>query len=130
MPDRPSAFAPFRYRTFLLLWLTSQVSNLGGLIQGVGASWQMTSLTSSSAMIALVQASTSLPIMLFSLLAGALADSQDRRRILLVAQGLMMAVSVTLTVFAFMGWLTPWGLLTFTFLLGVGAALNNPAWQA
>ncbi|QYZ68254.1 MFS transporter [Neotabrizicola shimadae] len=130
MPDRPSAFAPFRYRTFLLLWLTSQVSNLGGLIQGVGASWQMTSLTSSSAMIALVQASTSLPIMLFSLLAGALADSQDRRRILLVAQGLMMAVSVTLTVFAFMGWLTPWGLLTFTFLLGVGTALNNPAWQA
>jgi MFS family permease len=130
VPDRPSAFAPFRYRTFLLLWLTSQASNLGGLIQGVGASWQMTSLTSSTAMIALVQASTSLPIMLFSLLAGALADSQDRRRILLVAQGLMMAVSVTLTVFAFMGWLTPWGLLTFTFLLGVGSALNNPAWQA
>lgn len=128
--DRPSAFAPFQSRTFLLMWATSQVSNLGGLIQGVGASWQMTTLTSSPAMIALVQASTSLPVMLFSLLAGALADGRDRRRILLVAQGLMMSVSVALAVFAFSGWLTPWGLLSLTFLLGVGTALNNPAWQA
>lgn len=130
VPDRPSAFAPFQSRTFLLLWVTSQVSNLGGLIQGVGASWQMTGLTSSPAMIALVQASTSLPVMLFSLLAGTLADSRDRRRILLVAQGLMMAVSALLAAFAFLGWLTPWGLLSFTFLLGVGTALNNPSWQA
>ena len=130
VPDRPSAFAPFQSRTFLLMWATSQVSNLGGLIQGVGAAWQMTTLTSSPAMIALVQASTSLPVMLFSLLAGALADGRDRRRILLVAQGLMMAVSVALAVFAFSGWLTPWGLLSLTFLLGVGTALNNPAWQA
>lgn len=130
VPDRPSAFAPFQSRTFLLMWATSQVSNLGGLIQGVGAAWQMTTLTSSPAMIALVQASTSLPVMLFSLLAGALADGRDRRRILLVAQGLMMSVSVALAVFAFSGWLTPWGLLSLTFLLGVGTALNNPAWQA
>ena len=129
-PARPSAFAPFQSRTFLLIWVTAQVSNLGGLIQGVGASWQMTELTASPAMIALVQASTSLPVMLFSLLAGALADGQDRRRIMLVAQGLMMAVSVALAVFAVLGWLTPWGLLSLTFLLGVGAALNNPSWQA
>lgn len=130
MPDRPSAFSPFRYRTFLLLWATSQASNLGGLIQGVGASWQMTSLTQSSAMIALVQASNALPIMLFSLLAGALADSRDKRRIMLAAQGLMIGASMALTAFAFLGWLTPWGLLGFTFLIGVGTALNNPAWQA
>ena len=49
-------------------------------------------------MVALVQASTTLPIMLFSLAAGAIADSFDRRRVMLVAQCFMLVVSVALTV--------------------------------
>jgi MFS family permease len=90
----------------------------------------MTALSSSENMIALVQASTALPIMLFSLISGALADSFDRRRIMLSAQFLMLAASILLTVFAWSGWLTPWLLLFFTFLIGCGTALNNPSWQA
>ena len=125
-----SALGPLRHKTFRLLWITSQVSNFGGLVQGVGAAWMMTSLTTSPNMIALVQASTALPIMLFSLSAGALADNYDRRRILLVAQVFMLSVSVALAVAAFAGLLTPWVLLGFTFLLGTGTALNNPSWQA
>ncbi len=81
-------------------------------------------------MVALVQASTSLPIMLFSLVSGALADNFDRRRIMLVAQTFMLAVSALLTVFAYLGLITPWLLLFFTFLIGCGTALNNPSWQA
>ena len=106
------------------------MSNLGGLIQAVGAGWLMTSLTSSHGMVALVQASNSLPIMVFSLVAGALADSFDRRRILIAAQGFMLAVSLALALTAWLGVLSPWGLLAFTFLIGSGVALYNPSWQA
>lgn len=130
MPRPVSALGPLRHRTFRLLWTTNQISNFGGLVQGVGAAWAMTNLTSSPSMIALVQASTSLPIMLLSLSAGALADSYDRRRIMLVAQGFMLIVSVGLVAVAYAGALTPWTLLAFTFLIGMGTALNNPSWQA
>ena len=105
-------------------------SNFGGLVQAVGASWLMTQLSSSPQDVALVQASTALPIMLFSLVAGAVADNLDRRLVMLSAQVLMLGISALLAAFAWMGWLTPWGLLAFTFALGCGTALNNPAWQA
>ncbi|WP_102223971.1 MFS transporter [Acidimangrovimonas sediminis] len=130
MAAQSSLLGVFRNRTFRALWSAALVSNLGGLIQGVGASWAMTSLTTSHALVALVQASTTLPIMLFALPAGALADSFPRRRIMLAAQVFMLVVSVLLTAVAFLGGLGPWSLLAFTFLIGCGQALNNPSWQA
>ena len=130
MAARASLLDVFRNRTFRALWTAALVSNLGGLIQGVGASWAMTSLTTSHALVALVQAGTTLPIMLFALPAGALADSFPRRRIMLTAQLFMLVVSVLLTVVAFVGGLGPYTLLAFTFLIGCGQALNNPSWQA
>ena len=90
----------------------------------------MTSLTESRNMVALVQAASTLPIMGFALLAGALADNVDRRRLMLVAQVFMLVVSVVLTVFTLTGAMTPWLLLAFTFLIGCGTALHNPSWQA
>jgi len=124
------AQSPFRLPLFRSVWLASLCSNFGGLIQSVGASWMMTSLSGSPQMIALVQASTSLPIMLLSLWAGAIADNLDRRRILLSAQSFMLTVSIALAVGTWMGWVTPWLLLVFTFLIGCGTAINGPAWQA
>jgi MFS family permease len=110
--------------------VASLASNFGGLVQAVGAAWMMTSISDSVNMVALVQASTSLPIMLFSLVSGALADNFDRRRIMLIAQCFMLAVSALLTVCTYFGLVTPWLLLLFTFLIGCGTALNNPSWQA
>ncbi|XUY26773.1 MFS transporter [Agrobacterium sp. rho-8.1] len=130
MPDRKSPLTPLKHQTYRTIWFASIASNFGGLIQAVGAAWMMTALSSSENMIALVQASTSLPIMLFSLVSGALADSLDRRRIMISAQFLMLTASVMLTVFAWFGWLSPWLLLFFTFMIGCGTALNNPSWQA
>jgi MFS family permease len=127
---RPSAFTPFRHRFFLFIWLATLVSNFGSLIQSVGASWMMTSIASSRDMVALVQASTTLPIMLFSLPSGAVADSFDRRRIMIGAQAFMLVVSATLAAVTYLGLITPWLLLAFTFLIGCGAAVNGPAWQA
>ncbi|BBK30088.1 putative MFS family arabinose efflux permease [Stella humosa] len=125
----PSFLSPLQSPVFRVVWLASLASNFGGLIQSVGASWMMTHIGTTE-MVALVQASVSLPIMLLSLPAGALADNVDRRVLMLVAQGFMLAVSVALSIAAWLGLMTPWVLLLFTFLIGCGAALNGPAWQA
>ncbi|WDQ99266.1 MFS transporter [Devosia sp. J2-20] len=130
MPDRPSVLAPFRHETFRLLWIATLMSNLGGLVQSVGAGWMMTTLTDSHNMVALVQASTTLPIMIFSIAAGALADNFDRRIVMIIAQSGMAVVSLLLAVLAFMGLMSPWLLLGLTFLIGAGTALFNPSWQA
>lgn len=130
MAERTSITAPFRHETFRTLWLATLFSNLGGLVQAVGAGWMMTTLTTSHNMVALVQASNTLPIMVFSIAAGALADNFDRRSVMLVAQSGMAVVSLLLAVTAWMGLLNPWLLLTFTFLIGCGTALFNPSWQA
>jgi MFS family permease len=122
--------APFRNPVFRSLWIATLISNLGGLIQAVAAGWTMTTLTDSQSMVALVTASTSLPIVGLSLFAGVMADNYDRRRIMLIAQILMLVASIGLTLTTYFNLLTPWILLTFTFLIGCGGALNNPSWQA
>ncbi len=127
---RPSALAPFRSPIFLAMWIASVASYFGGLIQSVGASWLMTTLAPSADMVALVQVSTVLPIVLLSLPAGAAADVWDRRAVMLVAQSSMLAVSAALAGLAWAGLVTPWTLLSLTFLLGCGAALYGPAWQS
>ncbi len=126
----PSALAPFRSPIFLAMWVASVVSYFGGLIQSVGASWLMTTLAPSAGMVALVQVSTVLPIVLFSLPSGAAADVWDRRVVMLTAQAFMLAVSAGLAGLAWAGFVTPWTLLALTFLLGCGGALYGPAWQS
>lgn len=129
MAPSNSPLAPLRHPLFRAIWITSLMTNFGGLIQSVGASWIMTSIGTTQT-TALVQASITLPIMLLSLTAGALADTMDRRKIMLAAQSFMLLVSAGLAIMAYQGWLTPWVLLTFTFLIGCGVAFNGPAWQA
>jgi MFS family permease len=125
-----SPFVPFHQPIFRAVWLATVVSNFGGLIQAVAASWLMITIAASPDMVALVQASTTLPVMLFSLAAGALSDNYDRRVVMLIAQCFMFTVSTALAVSAWLGLIGPWLLLTFTFLIGCGGALNNPAWQS
>lgn len=125
-----SALSPFRFPVFRAIWIASTFSNLGGLIQSVGASWMMTSIAESPHMVALVQTSITLPIMLLSLFAGAMADNLNRRNVMLGAQVFMLFVSIGLSICAWTGVITPWLLLLFTFLIGCGAAFNGPAWQA
>lgn len=129
MASSNSPLAPLRHPLFRAIWITSLMTNFGGLIQSVGASWIMTSIGTTQT-TALVQASITLPIMLLSLTAGALADTMDRRKIMLAAQSFMLLVSVGLAFMTYQNWLTPWVLLSFTFLIGCGVAFNGPAWQA
>lgn len=125
-----STLAPFQSRVFFAVWSATLVSNFGSLIQAVGASWLMTSLAPSPDMVALVQASTTLPIMLLSLPSGAIADIWDRRIVMLIAQCVMLVLSTALALISWLGHITPWTLLTLTFLIGCGVALHGPAWQS
>ena len=129
-PAEPTALSPMRYPVFRAVWFASLLANFGALIQSVGAAWLMISIAQSADMVALVQASIALPIMLLSLVAGALADNRDRRVVMLGTQVFMLAVSVVLAACAWAGLITPWLLLLFTFLIGCGSAFNAPAWQA
>jgi predicted MFS family arabinose efflux permease len=124
-----SAWAPFRHRMFAAMWGAQFVSNIGSWMQTVGAQWLMLSLTGSAVYVALVQTASSLPVMLFAVLAGAIGDLVDRRRFLLIAQTVMLAAAVALGALALAGLVTPWTLLGLTFTLGIGAALTAPTWQ-
>jgi MFS family permease len=125
-----STWEPLREPVFRALWIASLTSNIGTWMQNVGAAWLMTSLTPSPVVVALVQAATSLPVFLVGLPAGALADIVDRRRLLIVSQGWMLLSAAALGVLTLIGFMSPWILLALTFALGLGAAMNAPAWQA
>lgn len=127
---RASAFAPLGQPLFRALWVATIASNVGTWIQDVGAAWLMTTLAPSPAMVALVRAANSLPLFLLALPAGALADVVDRRRLLLFSQAWMLAAAAALGLLTLADLITPALLLTLTFALGIGAALNAPAWQA
>ncbi len=122
--------APLRHPVFRRIWLASLVSNLGILIQGVGAAWAMTQMTSSADKVALVQTALMLPIMLIAMPAGAIADMHDRRVVALISLGIALVGATTLTVLAWFGLVTPNILLALCFVVGSGMALFGPAWQA
>src|SRR2546428_3498917 len=125
-----SAWSPFRHKLFRALWIAQFVSNVGTWMQSIGAVWVMLQLKGSPAFVALVQTASSLPVVFVGVAAGALADLIDRRRLLIATQTFMLAAAAALALLTVAGHMTPALLLALTFALGVGAALNGPAWQA
>src|ERR1700747_8091 len=125
-----SSWAPLGEPLFRSLWVAAVISYTGTWMQNVGAGWLMTQLTMSPLMVSLVTAATTLPVFLVILPAGALADMVDRRRFLLITQAWMVVASGTLGPRTLLHVVTPWILLAFPFLLGLGAVMNDPAWQA
>jgi MFS family permease len=122
--------APLRHSVFRQIWLASLLSNLGLLIQGVGAAWAMTQMTSSADKVALVQTALMLPVMLISMPAGAIADMYDRRIVALISLAISLSGATALSVLAWLGLITPQTLLAFCFVVGSGMALFGPAWQS
>ncbi len=127
---RTGAFAPLREKTFRTIWTASLFSNFGQLILGVGAAWEMTRLSNSPSMVALVQTAMMVPLMLVALPAGAVADMFDRRKIALTGLAFSALSAALLTTLAFLDMTTPWMLLGFCVLIGGGVALYSPSWQA
>ncbi len=127
---RTSPWAPLRYRIFFALFVAQLVSSIGTLMQNVGSAWLMGDLRASTLLVALVQTATFLPVLLVGIPAGALADIVDRRRLIVATQAWMMAAAFVLAGLSFADLVTPGLLLSLTFTLGLGTALNGPAWMA
>ncbi|WP_130099323.1 MFS transporter [Siccibacter turicensis] len=125
-----STWSPLRAPVFRMLWIATVVSNIGSWMSDVGTSWMMLSLSPNPLWVALVQAASSLPMFLFALPSGVMADIIDRRRYLLFSQLWMFIVAIGLSALALTGQVTPLVLLISTFLLSTGAAMSSPPFQA
>jgi MFS family permease len=125
-----SPWSALGYRVFRWLWVATVVSNVGSWMYNAASGWLMTSLDPSPLIVSLVQVANSLPLFLFALPAGALADMIDKRRLILVLEILTTVFSGVFAWLVTLNVVTPGVLLLFTFLVGVLAALETPAWQA
>ncbi|UWU19575.1 MFS transporter (plasmid) [Rhizobium sullae] len=125
-----TTLAPLQNRAFRAIWSATQISSLGWLVQTTAISWLMATISPSDLMVALVQASSTLPAFFLSILAGAIADSFSRRGVMLAGHCLIALASATLAIAVALGFVSPWLILGLGFLAGCGFALNDPAWHA
>ncbi len=130
--DRAAAplWAPFRNKVFRLLWIATVVSNIGGWMYSAAAAWLMTSLNPDPLIVSLVQAATSLPMFLFALPAGALADIVGKRRFILSLEITIAIISALFAALLSVKLVGPATLLLFVFLTSTCSALEAPAWQS
>jgi MFS family permease len=129
-PAALPAWAAMRYPVFRWLWIATVVSNVGTWMYNTAAGWLMTSLDPSPLIVSLVQVVNSLPLFLFALPAGAVADMTDRRRLILVLEILTTLFSALFALLLTLHIVSPTLLLLFIFVLGTLAALETPAWQS
>ena len=125
-----SPWAPLRQRTFAWLWVGVLISGMGTWMQTLGAQWLLVDAPNAAAVVALVQVANTLPVMLLAMPAGVLADAFDKRWLLFIVQVYFLIAGVALLLLTIAGLMPPSLLLVFTLLLGVGAAVQLPAWQA
>jgi predicted MFS family arabinose efflux permease len=124
----PSRWGAFGYAAFTVIWAASTVSNVGTAMFDTASGWLITSLNANPMTVSLVQVAVSLPLFLFTLPAGALADVIDSRRMLIGSEIAIIIVSAVFAALVSLGYATPIALLLTTFLLGVASALSGPAW--
>ena len=125
-----SPWSPFRHKVYSLLWIATVVANVGGWMYSAAAAWLMTSLAPDPVMVALVQVAASLPMFLFAIPAGALADIVEKRRFVLILEITVAAISALFASLLSAGLVGPTLLIIFVFLVSSCAALEAPAWQA
>jgi MFS family permease len=115
---------------FAMLWVATIVSNIGGWMYSAAAGWLMTSLTKDAFLVSLVQVANSAPLFLLAMVAGALTDIVDKRRLLIWGESATAVLSGIFAAYVWFKWVTPISLLWFMFLVSVCGALTSPAWQA
>src|SRR5436853_3114684 len=123
-------FKAFHYRDFRLMWFGACASSIGTWMQIVAQGWLIYRLSHSAFLLALDQFLAGIPIFLFSLLGGVLADRAERRKILLTSQYVQMASAAILTLLVAGGWVHVWHILCLSFVSGLAQAFGGPAYQA
>ncbi len=126
----PAALVPLRNATFRSLWGAGVIAWLGMWLQNTGAGWLMTTLAPDPLIVSMVQAATIMPVFLLAIPGGAMADIVDRRVFLIGCQVWTFAAAALLAILTLSGAMTASWLLILTFVIGIGTALNNPAWSA
>jgi MFS family permease len=129
-PAVRSPWSPFRHKNYAVIWTATVVANIGTWMYSSAAAWLMTTLDADPLMVSLVQVAASLPVFLFALPAGALADIVDKRHFLIASEAALTLLSGAFAAFVALGLITPTRLLLFTFLIETCAALTAPAWQS
>jgi MFS family permease len=128
--ERISPWIAFRSTAFTVVWTATVVANVGTWMYNAASGWLMTSLDADPLAVSLVQVASSLPMFLFALPAGALADIVDKRRFLIGWEIALTIVAAISAVLVRLNLVNPSILLLLTFLLGAGAAFTAPAWQS
>ncbi len=126
----PSLWQPLRNPPVRNLLAADFVSDVGTFMQTVGAAWLMVSFGAGPMYVALTQTASALPFFLFALVAGAIGDIVDRRKLILVTETWMIGIGIVLSVVTLAGAMTPWLLLALTFALSAGDAFEAPTWRA
>jgi MFS family permease len=129
-PSSAPAGSPFRHAAFTVIWIATVVSNIGGWMYNVASGWLMTSLDSNAFIVSMVQVANSLPMFLFAIPAGALADIVNQRRFLIFGELTITIVSAAFAALVWLHLITPASLLLFSFVVAVGSAMTAPAWQS
>ena len=127
---RASPWIAFRHKAFRVVWIATVVANVGTWMYNAASGWLMTNLDADPLTVSLVQVAGSLPMFLFALPAGALADIVDKRRFLIGSEFVLTIVAAISAMLVGSDLINPSILLLFTFLLGAGAAFTAPAWQS
>jgi MFS family permease len=122
--------AAFSYRDFRVLWFGACTSSIGTWMQSLAANWLILAITGSATYLGLDAFLQQLPIMLFTLIGGVLADRLDRRRTLLLSQYVQTATAGTLAVLVYFGYVEIWHILALSFLTGCAQAFGGPAYQS
>jgi predicted MFS family arabinose efflux permease len=123
-------FKAFQYRDFRLMWFGACTSSIGTWMQIVAQGWLIYRLSHSSFLLGLDQFLAGIPIFLFTLIGGVVADRTERRRILLISQYIQMASATILTVLVATGIVHVWQILCLSFVSGFAQAFGGPAYQA
>lgn len=123
-------FKAFHYRDFRLMWIGACTSSIGTWMQIVAQGWLIYRLSHSARLLALDQFLGGIPIFLFSLIGGVVADRMERRKILLVSQYIQMACAAVLTILVALGVVQVWQILCLSFVAGLAQAFGGPAYQA
>ena len=123
-------YIPLKIPVFRRMWAASVLSNFGLMIQGVGVTWAMVEAANEPAMVAWVQTAMMLPLMLWSIPSGAIADVFSLRKVALSGLAIALVGAMALLITTRTGAATPQSLLLLCFLVGSGMALFTPAWQA
>lgn len=123
-------FKAFQYRDFRLMWIGACTSSIGTWMQIVAQGWLIYRLSHSSFYLGLDQFLAGLPIFLFSLIGGVVADRAERRKILIISQYIQMASAGMLTGLVATGIVQVWEILCLSFVSGLAQAFGGPAYQA